>query len=179
MFELSLDLVLMLVAAAFAAGPETWPQVEKTEPLPKGIGPLIELVGYGFMLAGFAFGAVSYAALAAFLLVVLLAVWWRSRGSALRAARAVPVALVAIVVLSPAALPWYYAWPLALALTGYWGVGFLSAYLLAFEAGLGGVGVWYGLALGLAVVAIALTVRFSLRRRLGLLDRGRLVRDRH
>ena len=35
------------------------------------IGPLIELVGYGFMLAGFAFGAVSYAALAAFLLVAI------------------------------------------------------------------------------------------------------------
>jgi len=35
------------------------------------VGPLIELVGYGFMLAGFAFGAVSYAALAAFLLVAI------------------------------------------------------------------------------------------------------------
>jgi len=35
------------------------------------IGPLIELVGYGVMLAGFAFGAVSYSALAAFLLVAI------------------------------------------------------------------------------------------------------------
>lgn len=67
------------------------------------------------------------------------------------------------------------AWPLALALTGYWGIGFLCAYLLAFELGLGGVGVWYGLALGLAAVAIALTARFALRRRLGLLDRRHLL----
>ncbi|SMF60735.1 multidrug resistance protein, MATE family [Tistlia consotensis] len=66
------------------------------------------------------------------------------------------------------------AWPMALAMTGYWGIGFVAAYLLAFEAGLGGIGVWYGLALGLAVVAAALTTRFSLRRRLGLLDRHRL-----
>ncbi len=63
------------------------------------------------------------------------------------------------------------AWPMAIAITGYWGVGFVAAWLLAFEAGLGGVGVWYGLAIGLAVVAVALTSRFALRRRLGLLRR--------
>ncbi len=36
--------LLQALAAAFAAGPASWPQVEKTEPLPKGIGPLIELL---------------------------------------------------------------------------------------------------------------------------------------
>jgi MATE family multidrug resistance protein len=66
------------------------------------------------------------------------------------------------------------AWPMALALGGYWGIGFVAAWLLAFEAGLGGAGIWYGLATGLAVVAVLLTLRFSLRRRLGLLDRRRL-----
>lgn len=36
--------LLQALTAAFAAGPASWPQVEKTEPLPKGIGPLIELL---------------------------------------------------------------------------------------------------------------------------------------
>lgn len=67
------------------------------------------------------------------------------------------------------------AWPMAIALTGYWGVGFVAAWLLAFEAGLGGDGVWYGLATGLAAVAVAMTARFVLRQRLGLLDRRHLV----
>ncbi|MEX0758325.1 MAG: MATE family efflux transporter, partial [Tistlia sp.] len=62
------------------------------------------------------------------------------------------------------------AWPMALAMTGYWGIGFVAAWLLAFEAGLGGAGVWYGLATGLAVVALSMTARFALRRRLGLLE---------
>jgi MATE family multidrug resistance protein len=44
-----------------------------------------------------------------------------------------------------------------------------AAYLLGFPLGLRGVGVWLGLALGLAVVAIVLTTRFALRERLGLL----------
>ncbi|WP_407293749.1 glycosyltransferase family 2 protein [Stutzerimonas zhaodongensis] len=35
------------------------------------LGPLIELVGYGFMIGGFVFGVVSYTALTAFLLVAI------------------------------------------------------------------------------------------------------------
>jgi MATE family multidrug resistance protein len=35
--------------------------------------------------------------------------------------------------------------------------------LLAFKAGLGGVGIWLGLALGLAVVAVLVVGRFHLR----------------
>ena len=49
----------------------------------------------------------------ALLVVVLVVVWWRSRRSPTDAVRGVAVALVAVVVLSPAALPWYYSWPLA------------------------------------------------------------------
>lgn len=50
--------------------------------------------------------------------------------------------------------------PMVIALLGYWPVGIGSAVLLAFQFGLGGVGVWGGLALGLAVVWAALVLRF-------------------
>jgi multidrug resistance protein, MATE family len=52
--------------------------------------------------------------------------------------------------------------PMLLATFGYWGVGFGGAWLLAFPAGYGAVGLWWGLALGLAVVATLLTLRFHL-----------------
>lgn len=50
----------------------------------------------------------------ALLPVVMVWAWWRFRGSALDATRGILVCLVAVVVLSPATLPWYYSWPLAL-----------------------------------------------------------------
>ena len=50
--------------------------------------------------------------------------------------------------------------PMVIALIGYWPVGIGTALLLAFEFGLGGIGVWGGLALGLAVVWAALVLRF-------------------
>ena len=52
--------------------------------------------------------------------------------------------------------------PMLLATFGYWGIGFGGAWLLAFPLGYGAVGLWWGLALGLAVVAILLTLRFHL-----------------
>lgn len=48
------------------------------------------------------------------LAAVLLWAWWRFRGNALDATRGILVCLVAVVILSPATLPWYYSWPLAL-----------------------------------------------------------------
>ncbi|WP_228000979.1 alpha-(1-_6)-mannopyranosyltransferase A [Nocardia australiensis] len=49
-------------------------------------------------------------------LVALLAwTWWRFRHSEREAVLGIVIAFVGIVVLSPAALPWYYSWPLALA----------------------------------------------------------------
>ena len=60
--------------------------------------------------------------------------------------------------------------PLVLALLGYWGVGFPVAYYFGFVLGLGGIGIWYGLAAGLGCAAIALVTRFALRERLGLLE---------
>jgi len=59
--------------------------------------------------------------------------------------------------------------PMLLALTGYWLVGMPIAYVLGFPLGLRGVGVWLGLAAGLATVAVVLTVRFALRERLGVM----------
>ena len=59
-------------------------------------------------------------------------------------------------------------WPLVIALVGYWLIGAPVAYLCGFVFGLRGVGIWYGLALGLAVVAVVLVTRFALRERLGL-----------
>jgi MATE family multidrug resistance protein len=52
--------------------------------------------------------------------------------------------------------------PLLLASLGYWGVGFLGGWLFAFPLGYGAVGLWWGLALGLATVAILLTLRLHL-----------------
>lgn len=59
--------------------------------------------------------------------------------------------------------------PAMMAILGYWAVGFPIAYVLGFVVGLRGVGVWLGLAAGLAVVAVVLTTRFALRERLGLI----------
>ncbi|MGX1811964.1 alpha-(1-_6)-mannopyranosyltransferase A [Nocardia sp. NPDC055321] len=49
------------------------------------------------------------------LVAVLAWTWWRFRHSEREAVLGIVIAFVAIVVLSPAALPWYYSWPLALA----------------------------------------------------------------
>ncbi|WP_263261957.1 NorM family multidrug efflux MATE transporter [Pseudomonas sp. RIT-PI-S] len=45
----------------------------------------------------------------------------------------------------------------------YWLVGAPAAWLLAFHAGFGAVGVWWGLALGLACAAISLTLAFEVK----------------
>ena len=49
--------------------------------------------------------------------------------------------------------------PLLLAAIGYWGIGFAGGWLLAFPAGYGPIGLWSGLAVGLAAVALMLTLR--------------------
>jgi MATE family multidrug resistance protein len=62
-------------------------------------------------------------------------------------------------------------WPLIIALFGYWLVGFPVAYLGGFVFGYRGVGIWIGLAAGLAAVGLVLTIRFAMRERLGLTER--------
>ena len=51
--------------------------------------------------------------------------------------------------------------PMVIAAIGYWAIGFAGGWLLAFPVGLGATGLWAGLAVGLAIVAVALTVRLN------------------
>ena len=62
--------------------------------------------------------------------------------------------------------------PLIIALAGYWAVGFPVAYYFGFHTPLRGVGIWAGLAAGLAAVAIVLTIRWAMRERLGLTNKA-------
>ncbi len=61
-------------------------------------------------------------------------------------------------------------WPMAMALFGYWAMGLGSGSLLGFGLGFGAPGLWGGLAMGLAVVALLLGWRFH--RRSGQVRRG-------
>jgi MATE family multidrug resistance protein len=59
--------------------------------------------------------------------------------------------------------------PMIFALVGYWLIGMGSGLLLAFPAGWKGMGIWAGLAIGLAVVSVLMLWRWSRRDRLGLM----------
>ncbi len=50
--------------------------------------------------------------------------------------------------------------PVLIASFGYWAIGFVVAWALGVRLGLGVVGIWWGLAAGLASVAILLSLRF-------------------
>jgi MATE family multidrug resistance protein len=52
--------------------------------------------------------------------------------------------------------------PMVIAFLGYWCIGLGSAWLFATKWSIGPVGVWWGLALGIASVAILLTLRFAI-----------------
>ena len=58
-------------------------------------------------------------------------------------------------------------WPFVMALVGYWAIGAPVGLALGFLTPLGGVGVWIGLALGLAVVAALLMSRWLGKQRRG------------
>jgi MATE family multidrug resistance protein len=59
-------------------------------------------------------------------------------------------------------------WPLLFALVGYWVVGLGIGAWLAFARDWKGVGIWVGLASGLAAVAALMLARWIMRDRLGL-----------
>lgn len=42
----------------------------------------------------------------------------------------------------------------------YWIIGMPISYVMGFTLGLGGIGVWMGLAMGLAVAAVLLSLRY-------------------
>ena len=50
--------------------------------------------------------------------------------------------------------------PMLIAALAYWGVGIPASYALGFPLGFGGVGIWLGLACGLAVAGVLLMARF-------------------
>ena len=52
--------------------------------------------------------------------------------------------------------------PMWIAGGSYWLAGFPVCVYLAYEVGLNGLGIWYGLAFGLLVAALAMTARFAL-----------------
>ena len=58
--------------------------------------------------------------------------------------------------------------PMLFALVGYWVIGLGSGVWLAFGRGWDGLGIWTGLAAGLACVAVMMLSRWTLRDRLGL-----------
>ncbi|EED31758.1 mate efflux family protein [gamma proteobacterium NOR5-3] len=54
--------------------------------------------------------------------------------------------------------------PMIMAAVIYWCIGAPAGYLLGFNAGFGGPGVWFGLVIGLGLAAVALSLRFIFRR---------------
>jgi len=50
--------------------------------------------------------------------------------------------------------------PMIMAAISYWGVGVPASYVLGFPLGLEGVGIWLGLAIGLACAAMVMLARF-------------------
>jgi MATE family multidrug resistance protein len=61
--------------------------------------------------------------------------------------------------------------PMIYAGLGYWGFGMPLSLLFAFKLGFQGIGIWIGLASGLAAVAILMISRWIRRERLGLVPR--------
>ena len=59
--------------------------------------------------------------------------------------------------------------PMFFAAFGYWVVGIGVGAWLAFRQGWDGIGVWTGLATGLAIVSVLMLIRWSMREKLGLL----------
>ncbi|WP_083870701.1 alpha-(1-_6)-mannopyranosyltransferase A [Nocardia aobensis] len=107
--------------------------------------------------------------LCALALVAILAwTWWRYKSSERDAVMGILIAFVAIVILSPAALPWYYSWPLALAAgfamsttTLMILVGLCTWLMLVFQPG-GSIGlynVWHVAAATFVAVVAALSLR--------------------
>ena len=63
-------------------------------------------------------------------------------------------------------------WPLVFALVGYWVIGLGIGAWLGFGRDWRGVGIWVGLASGLAAVAVLMLARWLLRDRIGLIAKA-------
>ncbi|WP_081769676.1 alpha-(1-_6)-mannopyranosyltransferase A [Nocardia nova] len=99
---------------------------------------------------------------------ILIWTWWHFRNTERQAVMGILIAFVAIVILSPAALPWYYSWPLALAAgfamstpTLMVLVGLCTWLMLVFEPG-GSIGLysfWHVAAATFVAVVAAMSLR--------------------
>ena len=58
--------------------------------------------------------------------------------------------------------------PMIIAGAGYWAVGAPAGLYAAFGLGMGGLGIWYGLIIGLFVVSLLAVWRWTRRESLGL-----------
>ena len=102
------------------------------------------------------------------LMVILVWTWWKYKKTERAAVMGILIAFVAIVILSPAALPWYYSWPLALAAgfamsttTLMVLVGLCTWLMLVFQPG-GSIGlynIWHVAAATFVAVVAALSLR--------------------
>jgi MATE family multidrug resistance protein len=53
--------------------------------------------------------------------------------------------------------------PMLINLLGYWAIGLPAGIILAFPLGMGAAGLWWGLVIGLGVVALLLIYRIRVR----------------
>lgn len=67
------------------------------------------------------------------------------------------------------------AFPAGIALVGFWVIGLPAGWYLAFSAGQGPSGLWWGLTLGLAVVAALFLVRIAIRFRSSVTRAGEVL----
>ncbi|ADG79267.1 Carotene biosynthesis associated membrane protein OS=Tsukamurella paurometabola (strain ATCC 8368/ DSM / CCUG 35730 / CIP 100753 / JCM 10117 / KCTC 9821/ NBRC 16120 / NCIMB 702349 / NCTC 13040) OX=521096 GN=Tpau_2667 PE=3 SV=1 [Tsukamurella paurometabola] len=97
------------------------------------------------------------------LAITLVVLWWRYRQNERRNVMGILLGLLAVCVLSPASLPWYYTWPLAVAGAFTWSrrtlaiiVG-LSVWLMAVFMPTGSIGLysWWNVLLAIALGALA------------------------
>lgn len=102
------------------------------------------------------------------LIAVLAWTWWRFKRNERAAVLGILIAFVAIVILSPAALPWYYSWPLALAAAFALStrtlmvlVGMCTWLMLVFQpdGSIGMYNFWHVAAAIFAAVVAALSLR--------------------
>ncbi|OZC83952.1 alpha-(1-_6)-mannopyranosyltransferase A [Rhodococcus sp. 06-412-2C] len=71
------------------------------------LNPMISIEPAAALLVARAVGVII-------LIIALTVIWWSARRSEYAAIRGLLSAMVAVVVLSPFVLPWYYSWPLAI-----------------------------------------------------------------
>lgn len=60
--------------------------------------------------------------------------------------------------------------PMVVCFLAYWVIGIPAGYYTTFVLGWGAVGIWYGFALGLFIVAVTLVARFAIKSRPGALS---------